>query len=56
MQLWKRNLVVLWFANFTVMAGMSLVMPFLPLYIEDLGVTDPQELTRWPGSFSPARL
>ncbi len=49
MQLWKRNLVVLWFANFTVMAGMSLVMPFLPLYIEDLGVTDPQELTRWAG-------
>lgn len=49
MQLWKRNLVVLWFANFTVMAGMSLVMPFLPLYIKDLGVTDPAELTKWAG-------
>ncbi|PWK12732.1 multidrug efflux MFS transporter [Tumebacillus permanentifrigoris] len=49
MQLWKRNLLVLWFANFTVMAGMSLVMPFLPLYIKDLGVTDPAELTKWAG-------
>ncbi|KEO82912.1 MFS transporter [Tumebacillus flagellatus] len=49
MQLWKRNLIVLWFANFTVMAGMSLVMPFLPLYIKDLGVTDPESLTRWAG-------
>jgi DHA1 family multidrug resistance protein-like MFS transporter len=49
MQLWKRNLMVLWFANFTVMAGMSLVMPFLPLYIESIGVTDPKELTRWTG-------
>ncbi|MBL0388890.1 MFS transporter [Tumebacillus sp. ITR2] len=49
MQLWKRNLLVLWFANFTVMAGMSLVMPFLPLYIKDLGVTDPEELTKWAG-------
>ncbi|ASS75666.1 hypothetical protein CIG75_12145 [Tumebacillus algifaecis] len=49
MQLWKRNLVVLWFANFTVMMGMSLVMPFLPLYIGDLGITDPQDLTRWAG-------
>lgn len=49
MQLWKRNLIVLWFANFAVMAGMSLVMPFLPLYIKDLGVTDPAELTKWAG-------
>jgi len=49
MQPWKRNLVVLWFANFTVMAGMSLVMPFLPLYIQSLGVTDQAELTRWAG-------
>lgn len=49
MQLWKRNLFVLWFANFTVMAGMSLVMPFLPLYIHELGITDPVELTRWSG-------
>jgi len=49
MQLWKRNLIVLWFANFTVMAGMSLVMPFLPLYIQDLGVTDPEDLATWSG-------
>ncbi|ARU62438.1 hypothetical protein CBW65_16850 [Tumebacillus avium] len=49
MQLWKRNLIVLWFANFTVMMGMSLVMPFLPLYIESLGVTDPKELAMWAG-------
>ncbi|MGB8956785.1 MAG: multidrug efflux MFS transporter [Tumebacillaceae bacterium] len=49
MQLWKRNLIILWFANFTVMAGMSLVMPFLPLYIKSLGVTNTADLTFWSG-------
>ena len=49
MQSWKRNLIVLWLANFTVMAGMSLVMPFLPLYIKSLGVTDTADLTFWSG-------
>jgi len=49
MPLWKRNLFVLWFANFAVMAGMSLVMPFLPLYIQSLGITDPKELASWAG-------
>ncbi|HEU4962386.1 MAG TPA: MFS transporter [Bacilli bacterium] len=49
MQLWKRNLFILWFAQFSVMAGMSMIMPFLPLYIKSLGVTDPQDLTFWSG-------
>ena len=49
MQLWKRNLIILWFANFTVMAGMSLVMPFLPLYIKSLGLTNTADLTFWVG-------
>ncbi len=31
------------------MAGMNLVVPFLPFYIRSLGVTNPQELARWSG-------
>jgi len=31
------------------MIGMSMVVPFLPLYIKSLGVTDPSELKRWSG-------
>ena len=49
MQPWKRNLIVLWFGNFTVMAGLSLVVPFLPLYIKQLGVTETADLTFWSG-------
>lgn len=46
---WKRTLWILWVANFFVTAGMSLVIPFLPLYIEKLGVHQLQEIERWSG-------
>lgn len=31
------------------MIGMSMVVPFLPLYIKTLGITGPDELKRWSG-------
>ncbi|TMV48434.1 multidrug efflux MFS transporter [Paenibacillus mesophilus] len=46
---WKLNLIVLWFGNFLVMAGMTMIIPFLPLYIQDLGITDPGEVAFWSG-------
>ncbi len=46
---WKRTLTILWVANFFVMAGMSLVIPFLPLYIEQLGVHSLPAVERWSG-------
>lgn len=46
---WKRTLWILWAANFMVMAGMSLVIPFLPLYIESLGMHHLAALERWSG-------
>lgn len=47
--MWQRNLAVLWFANFSLMAGMSLVMPFLPLYIQQLGVHGTKATEMWAG-------
>lgn len=46
---WKRTLWILWVANFFVTAGMSLVIPFLPLYIESLGVHQLADIERWSG-------
>ncbi|MFU0824715.1 MAG: Multidrug resistance protein 3 [Clostridium sp.] len=46
---WKRTLGILWVSNFFVTAGMSLVIPFLPLYIEKLGVHQLQSVERWAG-------
>lgn len=46
---WKLNLIVLWFGNFLVMAGMTMITPFLPLFIQELGVTDPNKVAFWAG-------
>jgi len=36
-ELWQKNLVILWFGVFMIGIGFSEVMPFLALYIDDLG-------------------
>ncbi|MEX1139482.1 MAG: MFS transporter [Bacteroidota bacterium] len=48
-QPWRRTLYTIWGAQFIAMMGMSLVVPFLPFYIRDLGVTQPDEVARWSG-------
>ncbi|MEE3650250.1 MULTISPECIES: multidrug efflux MFS transporter MdtG [unclassified Brenneria] len=46
---WKRNLYVTWLGCFFTGAAFSLVMPFLPLYVELLGVTGHEALNLWSG-------
>lgn len=50
MERWKINLGVLWFGQFMVMSGMTMIVPFLPLYLQqDLGMTDPHQVSTWAG-------
>ncbi|KIL39770.1 multidrug transporter [Gordoniibacillus kamchatkensis] len=46
---WKINLLVLWFGQFLVFAGMTMITPFLPLYIKTLGVTEEHAVAMWAG-------
>ncbi len=46
---WKRNLTLAWLGCFLTGAAFSLVMPFLPLYVEQLGVTGHSALNLWSG-------
>ncbi|MCU6671044.1 multidrug efflux MFS transporter MdtG [Enterobacteriaceae bacterium H4N4] len=46
---WKRNLTVTWLGCFLTGAAFSLVMPFLPLYVEQLGVSGHSALNMWSG-------
>lgn len=46
---WKRNLAVVWLGCFLTGAAFSLVMPFLPLYVEALGVAGHSSLNMWSG-------
>ncbi len=40
MKMWKRNLIFCWFGMFVTGIGMSQIAPVLPLYIQQLGVSD----------------
>jgi len=47
---WKLNLTVLWFGQFMVMSGMTMIVPFLPLYLQhDMGMTDQHQVAVWAG-------
>jgi MFS transporter, DHA1 family, multidrug resistance protein len=46
---WRKNLYAVTAASFIGFTGFTLVMPFLPLYLEQLGVTDVGEISLWAG-------
>ncbi|MGG4554604.1 MFS transporter [Paenibacillus sp. FSL W8-0186] len=46
---WQRTLWILWMANFSTATGISMILPFLPLYLGELGVTDESEVLLWSG-------
>ncbi len=46
---WKRNLVVLTIVQFLSTAGFSLVYPFLPLYVRELGIATRGSVAFWAG-------
>ena len=46
---WQRNLAVSVFGAFTTIIAMTLLLPFLPLYVEQLGVSDPAVIVQWSG-------
>lgn len=46
---WQRNLAVCVFGSFTTIIAMTLLLPFLPLYVEHLGVSDPAAVVQWSG-------
>jgi MFS transporter, DHA1 family, multidrug resistance protein len=45
----KRNLTIMWFANFLVAASATMVLPFLSLYLETFGNYDSAFVQRWSG-------
>lgn len=49
MQTWQRNLYTLWVAELVAIAGFSVVLPFLPYYVQELGVTELEQVEFWSG-------
>jgi len=46
---WRRNLYAIWAAQFLAILGFSLRAPFLPFFLEDLGVDTPSSVALWSG-------
>jgi DHA1 family multidrug resistance protein-like MFS transporter len=46
---WQKNLYALWAAQFLAMVGLTLIAPFVPLYVEALGVVRVADVERWSG-------
>ncbi|AKP64919.1 major facilitator superfamily permease [Levilactobacillus koreensis JCM 16448] len=46
---WRRNLAVLWLGTFIAGMGFSEIMPFLSLYVDDLGTFTKGQLTIYSG-------
>ncbi len=46
---WRRNLVVCAFGSFTTIVAMTLLLPFLPIYVAELGVTGHAAVVQWSG-------
>ncbi|MBD3292123.1 MAG: MFS transporter [Armatimonadia bacterium] len=46
---WRRTLWAVWFAHLLAAAGFSFVMPFLPFFVRELGVTEERLVGFWAG-------
>lgn len=47
---WRRNLAVCMFGSFTTIVAMTLLLPVLPLYVEQLGVKEHAAIVQWSGA------
>lgn len=52
---WQRTLYTLWVTQFIAVAGFSFVTPFIPYYIQELGVSDVREAGIWAGLVTSAQ-
>jgi DHA1 family multidrug resistance protein-like MFS transporter len=49
MQTWQRNLYALWIAEFVAIAGFTVALPFMPYYVQALGVKELEQVEFWSG-------
>ncbi len=46
---WKRNLAICVFGSFTTLFSLTLLLPFLPVYVEQLGISSKSSIVEWTG-------
>ena len=46
---WRHNLVAIWFTELVAIVGFTVVIPLLPLYVQELGVWGERNVRIWAG-------
>ncbi len=54
MERWKINLYILWISQVISLTSFGFGLPFIPFFIQELGVTDPDQLNLFTGILSAA--
>lgn len=54
MTAWKRNLLLVWIAQMLATAGFSFATPFIPFYIQEIGVSEPARVSLWVALYAAA--
>ena len=49
LEVWEKNLYAVWVAQFLALMGANLVFPFIPFFIQDLGVEADDDAALWSG-------
>jgi len=52
---WQRNLAALWIGELIAIAGFSVTLPFLPYYVQELGITGVDQIAFWSGLVASAQ-
>lgn len=52
---WRRTLYTVWITQFIGVAGFSFVIPFIPYYIQELGIKNLAEVGMWAGLVTSAQ-
>lgn len=54
MERWKANLYTIWFSQILSLMSFGFGIPFLPFYIQEMGITDPDKVKIYTGILSAA--
>lgn len=52
---WRRTLYTVWITQFVAVLGFAFVIPFIPYYVQELGVTDVKQAGMWAGLVTSAQ-
>ncbi len=54
LETWEKNLYAVWVSQFLALMGANLVFPFIPFFVQDLGIESDSDAALWSGVLATA--